>query len=459
MGRYAESIGVIEKTLQLSTLDDQLRTKLMLRLIRSKLQTKACVPGAQELIEQDRVLLSSIRSHVEAVALLDKSEARSQVIARLPRYTASLMAGHEYYVIGHDRAEAQIERPMIPKDPSEPLSFLFAGIGDARHMYRTWISIRAFEKGDQVTDRRRYHFTINDIKAGALSRNLIVLELLARLGEATDDGVKAQLQTTLFFVYIGAVMPSHVYERLQAAITQVIHALKSNDELPAEVKLGTNCKATLIQCLKSWQGEVDSLCTTAEAIQRVRSHNNQTVGIEGAKESLKTGQIDPRCREELQSFLGTGAHWPPIKCTAEFEPELATLLNETPVGKHSGKVRKYIATHWRVNPTLLDLEWHRDCRGSADGTLQFNPYEAVDHLVGRADLKIMIPARSDRLLDFLSPFFLEAAKAIKELHGRLTIECLLGDMTEALEQIRYSFTDRPKGFPKLYNRVHMTNIP
>lgn len=304
MGRYAETIGTIDKTLQLPAIDDQLRIKLILRLIRSTLQTKDCVRAAQELIEQNRVSLSSICSHMESVALLDKSEARSQVVAQLPRYTASLMAGHEYYVIGHDKAEAQIERPMIPKDPSEPLSFLFAGIGDARHMYNTWISIRAFEKEDQAADQRRYHFTINDIKAGALSRNLIVLELLARLGEATDDGVKARLQTTLFFICIGVVMPSYVYERLQVAITQVINALKKDDELPAEVKLGTNCKAALIQCLESWQGGVDSLCTTAEAIEWVRSHNNQTTGIEGAKESLRRGRNRPEVSGGTPKLLG-----------------------------------------------------------------------------------------------------------------------------------------------------------
>ena len=112
-------------------------------------------------------------------------------------------------------------------------------------------------------------------------------------------------------------MPSYVYERLQAAITRVINALKNNDELPAQVKLGTSCKAALIQCLESWQGEVDSLCTTAEAIGWVRSHNNQTTGIEGAKESLRTGEVDQRCRQELQSFLGTGAHWPPTNFTAD----------------------------------------------------------------------------------------------------------------------------------------------
>ena len=129
------------------------------------------------------------------------------------------------------------------------------------------------------------------------------------------------------------------------------------------------------------------------------------------------------------------------------------------MGEHGGKARDYIATHWRVNPTLLDLEWHRDCGVSIDGTLQFNPYHAIGLLVERADLKIRIPARSDRLFDFLSPFFLETARAIRELHGRLTIKFLLGEMTELMEQLRYSLIDRPKGFPKLYNRVHMSNIP
>lgn len=461
MGRYTESIDTTQKTLQLP-IDDEMKTKLTLRLIRSTLQTKDSVRAAQELThltEQDEGSLSSICSHVELVALLNKPRSRFQVTTRLPRYTPSLMSGCEYYAIGHDKAEAQIDRQMIPKAPSEPLSFLFAGIGDARHMYDTLISIRAFEKGDPAPDQRHYHFTINDIKAGALARDLVVLELLARLGEATDDALKTEILSTIFFVYIGVVMPVHVYERLQAAITRVIDSLNSNNELPAEVKLGTNCKAALTKCLESWLGDVDSLCTTAAAIEWVRSHNNQTTGFEGAKESLRTGEVDQSCRRELESFLGTGAHWPPETLTAKMEPELATLLSGNPVGKHSGKVRKHISSHWKVNPTLLDLEWHRDCRGSPDGTLKFNPYQAIDHLVARADLKMMIPARSDRLFDFLSPFFLEAARAIKELHGRFTVECLLGDVTEVMEQIRYGLTDRPKGFPKLYNRVHMTNIP
>ena len=331
MGRYAESIDTIEKTLQLPTIDHQLRAKLILRLIRSALQSKDCVRAAQELMlitQQDRVSLSSVCSHLGLVALLDKSRSRSRVTTQLPRYMPSLIAGREYYVIGHDKAEAQIERPMIPKDTGEHLSLLLAGIGDARHMYDTLISIRAFEKEKQATDQRRYHFTINDIKAGAFARNLIVLELLAKLGQTTDDGLKDQFQITLFFVYNGVVMPPYVYQYLQEAITRVINALKNNDRLPAEVRLGTNCKAALIQRLDSWQGEVESLCTTTEAIEWVRSYNNQTTGIEGAREALRAGEVHERCRQELQSFLGTGAHWPPTQSTAKFEPELADIFGD-----------------------------------------------------------------------------------------------------------------------------------
>ena len=52
----------------------------------------------------------------------------------------------EYYNVGHDDATPQVDVPLIfMSGPKETLSFLFGGIGDARHLYATLTSIAEAE--------------------------------------------------------------------------------------------------------------------------------------------------------------------------------------------------------------------------------------------------------------------------------------------------------------------------
>lgn len=389
---------------------------------------------------------------------IGKRQAMSKIVNQLPRYMPTLILGCEYYTIGQDDAEAQVNRKMMTES-SEPLSFFFGGIGDARHLFATIVTIRALERDMEVDSQqlaqRQYHFTINDLKAGVLARDLVILSLLSDLTEAADkDTEKLEIKTTLFLVYIAAVMPLYAYKRLQSTIRRIIAALESRDDLPAQVHVSSIHMTALLKCLISWQGEVDMLCNTPTAIKWITGFNNHSQG-EGTSDSLKNNMIYSGCRREAESFLQTGAYWLPAKLTKRYEPELETLLANAVKGRQNPKAKEYVVRHWKVNPTMLDLDWHRDCHASLDGVFCYDPYRIMKnfHLGSHA------PVNSTRLCEFFFPFFEKAAMAISELRARLTIECLHGDMTASMEQIRYGLLERKKGFPKFYNKVHMTNIP
>lgn len=321
MGLYIKSINSVESALRLPSAEE-LSSKLRFPLIRSLLQAQRYDQADETLHDpsgqvDDAILLSTI-SHSKTMSQIGKRQAMSKIVNQLPRYMPTLILGCEYYTIGQDDAEAQVNRKMMTES-SEPLSFFFGGIGDARHLFATIVTIRALERDMEVDSQqlaqRQYHFTINDLKAGVLARDLVILSLLSDLTEAADkDTEKLEIKTTLFLVYIAAVMPVYAYKRLQSTIRRIIAALESRGDLPAQVHVSSIHMTALLKCLISWQGEVDMLCNTPTAIKWITGFNNHSQG-EGTSDSLKNNMIYSGCRREAEFFLQTGAHWLPAKLT------------------------------------------------------------------------------------------------------------------------------------------------
>ena len=457
MGLYTKSIDSVQCALRLHS-SDELRSKLRLRLVRSLLQAQR-YDQADETVSHlsgqvdDAILISTI-SHSKSMSRFSKRQAMSKIVMQLPRYMPTLISGCEYYTIGHDDAEAQVNRKMMTES-SEPLSFFFGGIGDARHLFATIITLKALERDTQQLAQRQYHFTINDLKAGALARDLVILSLLSDLTEAADKNTETlEIKVTLFLVYMAAIMPAYAYKRLQSTIRRVITGLETSNNLPAQVHVSTIYTSAILRCLISWQGEVDMLCDTPTAIRWMIGFNNHGRG-EGTKDYLKNDLIDKRCRREAESFLQTGAHWLPTELTKQHEPELEKILSNPVQKQQNLKAKEYIVRYWKVNPTMLDLDWHRDSHATLDGNFCYDPFRSIQEF----NLASQAPANLTRMCEFFFPFFEKAAMAISELGVRLTIEILQGDMTASMEQIRYGLLERKKGFPKFYNTVHMTNIP
>lgn len=421
MGLYRKSIDSVESALEKPS-TEELRSRLRPRLIRSLLQAQRYDQADEALRDpldqvDDASLLSTV-SQSKSMSQISKRQAISKIIMQLPRYMPTLISGCEYYTIGQDSAEAQVNHKMMAES-SEPMSFFFGGIGDARHLFATIISLRALERDTRQLEPRQYHFTINDLKAGALARGLVILSLLSDLAEAVDkDTEKLEIKTTLFLVYIAAVMPVYAYERLQSSIRRLIAALESRSDLPAQVDVSTNHRSALLKCLISWQGEVDMLCNTPTAIRWVVGFNNQSHG-EGTKEFLKNSLTDSRCRPEAESFLQTGAHWLPAKLTKKFEPELETILASEVQGKPNPKAKQYIARHWKVNPTMLDLDWHRDCHATLDGSFGYDPYRSIE---GRPS-GISCPQKCDENVRVLLPILRKGCdgnlRASRKTHNRI----------------------------------------
>ncbi|KUJ10969.1 uncharacterized protein LY89DRAFT_759958 [Mollisia scopiformis] len=76
------------------------------------------------------------------------------------------------------------------------------------------------------------------------------------------------------------------------------------------------------------------------------------------------------------------------------------------------------------------------------------------------------------LLEYLTPIFIDTAKAMKKLKGRFQIEAMVGDALDLCESLRFilyhdaadpsataAIGTRPKEFPVLFDRVHLSNIP
>ena len=457
MGLYTKSIDSIQTALRMPS-NDELRSKLRLRLLRSLLQAQRYDQADKTVLHpsgevDDAALLSTI-SHSKSMSKIGKRQAMSKIVVQLPRYMPTLILGCEYYTIGHEDAEAQINRTMMTES-SEPLSFFFGGIGDARHLFATIITLRALERDTQQSAERQYHVTINDLKAGALARDLVILSLLSDLTETADKNTETlEIKVTLFCVYMAAVMPVYAYKRLQSSIRRVINGLETCNDLPAQVHVSTVHTSALLRSLISWQGEVDMLCDTPTALRWMIGFNNQGRG-EGTKDFLKNNLIDNRCRREAESFLQTGAHWLPTELTKQHEPELEKIL-ANPVQKQQNlKAKEYIVKYWKVNPTMLDLDWHRDSHATLDGIFCYDPFRSIEDF----NLASQAPTNLTRLCEFFFPFFEKVAMAISELGARITIEILQADVTASMEQIRYGLLERKKGFPKFYNTVHLTNIP
>jgi hypothetical protein len=134
---------------------------------------------------------------------------------------------------------------------------------------------------------------------------------------------------------------------------------------------------------------------------------------------------------------------------------------KTPPDQNAGLFNKYVGEHWNFNTTLMDKEWYADLEGKQLFDVDFDPFESIDNHFPYDEVSTK-PVNPDRLFEHMRSFFLEAAKAIQYLGVRLKVEAILGDYVDVAEKNQFSLYDaeaRPKEFPVLYDRIHLSNVP
>lgn len=136
---------------------------------------------------------------------------------------------------------------------------------------------------------------------------------------------------------------------------------------------------------------------------------------------------------------------------------------------HRGKMKtcdfeKAVRQDWKINVTLFDIVWERL---DVDRDCFFYPFDVAERFYLKTGLKE--PERPTCLYDYVAPFFIEVAHAMKHLDARLCIEVICGEMSAVMEMMRYGFLDHRnkdhsdesdvRSLPTQFDRIHMSNIP
>lgn len=86
----------------------------------------------------------------------------------------------------------------------------------ARHVFGTLIgAFRAHQKLDQSgRSAFRVHVTMLDVHPNALALDLCILMLLdSLLDDTTSNTERIEIEATIFYTYLGVVLPGYCFER------------------------------------------------------------------------------------------------------------------------------------------------------------------------------------------------------------------------------------------------------
>ncbi|THX57750.1 hypothetical protein D6D11_03085 [Aureobasidium pullulans] len=193
--------------------------------------------------------------------------------------------------------------------------------------------------------------------------------------------------------------------------------------------------------------------------------------------------VPPFCERDDVIFWTYGIVMPQGELAAKHEKQLLQLIEGQKLSPRGPplpdrKITDHIDRNWKPNVTLVDIDWEakrqrRDSKDPPDFT--FNPPELAYVMFACQEFLLFCPDEQhakifglSNLLEYFELFFRSTMLALKELRSRLCVEIVVGEMNDCLERIHHdTWSTRgqkqgkfdPQQFPKLYNRVHMSNIP
>ncbi|CAD0111639.1 unnamed protein product [Aureobasidium uvarum] len=351
----------------------------------------------------------------------------------------------------------------------QDLSWLFAGIGDARNFFATLIPLISSEEKGEAPSSRHFHFTLIDLNATAIARVLIMLHLL----DQTDD---TEALACMIYVFGSYVMPSFAYEKLQQTISALIDGLQRESPVQDWVYLAEHQRPAILHHLHAWKTSLNGKYNTRNL--RQSSLKNATISKTRRKKTLDEPE-EPLtfCEYDDMLFWTYGIFMPDDLELPNCETELAGLAAilstglSTPSSVPDEKALNIIDNTWKPNVTLVDINWdsvrdsdspHSDppdfhFDSPAVHKALFNPSEEVAEGFGITSF-----------WGWSNVFFRSVSQAIGTLRERLCVEVVLGEMNDCLERLQHdAWTSRgdkqgkfePALFPRTYNRIHMSNVP
>lgn len=336
----------------------------------------------------------------------------------------------------------------------------FAGIGDARHFYGQIVALNMTSERMATSSpvKRRYHFSMNDLKAGTFARNLVLFTILDELAMSKDmpQAQRTELYTVVYFLFLGAVIPRFVVARLDCVIDMIIERLENSDSGSATVVLPwvqvyPSDRPEIVRALKSWKSD-GSLTSQFSA---ARSMESAVMGLSMNRAMMAEHRAPPGCQMEMETFFEVPFLQPPRSMLKEHEPELLGLLDGAASVQ---KLKSYLTANWITNPTLLDEDWHG--KAGSDIYTGWDPFGAYQDFYPILSLQEKGGPRKTKLFDHVSSFFRMVVVALRRIRGRLTAEFLLGDAADVIDAVRHGLIEnREATAPAAFDMVHLSNVP
>lgn len=379
----------------------------------------------------------------------------------------------EFFSVGHDAAETEFH-PDVAESSQNSYSMLFCGIGDARNLFATlaYISLTAMSKPSLSS--KKFYFTLLDINPAVFARDLLNFRMLADCVKETDAKRRVTL-VTISYVFALQIMPPWVYERLQAAIQDLLSELQDQKaDVLGRFGIDGPTRKPISHHLRNWRKVPEGWYSTASFLASTREQNlNRRM-----QTSLKFGSSDDA---ELQRPPGCGAGSPDVLAYEElsfllpfvdllekFEPQILKIFMEwgktrRPASRH--KLDQYIETNWKPNMTLIDFDWEMS-RVEPKPLLDFVPQQVVSDLFGNIPAAVA-GSGTNGVLAHLVGFFDFVATWSERIKKQTVFEIIVDDMSAFMERAEHGVLHRDGRFvsldastlPGRYDAVHMSNIP
>ncbi|KAK0243185.1 hypothetical protein EDD85DRAFT_814167 [Armillaria nabsnona] len=437
----------------------------------------------------------------------------------------------EYFTIGHDDVMSIItdwgleneknsfDLLKVSVERLERLSFIWGGGGDGRHILGSIIGLsQAFlELTSKKRKASKFHFTLLDIHPTTIARNLclflMINELIVmRLRKHIDDAEEAEIKATIFYVWMGVVLPPYCHVRFMNVVKSLLRDLQTSSyQLPHWLHVAKDSIPGIVASLRYWDTQL-SHRTVPEMLRRHRQFENSPVNppklklqdikaeIDGMTddEVINFGQVQmqmpPSEKEALQEWL-TGMRimmfrmlasgneqgrrssqffneeaWygitqcfiPPkvLRTRHKSFDELWAGISQSPTQVLKKQARKHIERTWKPNPSLFDgvQEVKFDYP-----SVEFNAFEMVERI---SQFNSRMGLFKERKMDEDCPaysvseiFFDAVVDGLLTLNDHIKIELLQGDISRELMKMAHGIDNRPPDFPRTFTRMWLSNVP
>ncbi|KAK8851162.1 hypothetical protein PGQ11_013641 [Apiospora arundinis] len=481
MGNYIGAAIFCEKVLKLlqNAPDPDLEEKVRVRMGKSYMLARRPAQAAKAVgtLPEASEGKQQVEQSIQAMEASDKlfsepAKLRREMMERLSRFKFVVQDEPEYYSVGHDDPEPEFNLEMA-NSKQDDYSFLFAGVGDARNLFATLITIGSMATSNPALSSNKFHFTLLDIKPSVFARDLLIFRLL--LDTKHKSKIKAsETLAVISYLFTASTMPAWAYSRAQTAITDLLRELGTHDATIMTKFYVSNADREAISVhLRNWQKEPEGWYSTSEILNRIQGEllNTKTKRMLGQGNEPDNG-APPGCQSgspDVLEYEDLGVMLPPTNLLKEHEERLVELLKEYRKKRTPGNKRKldhYFQEQWKPNVTLVDLEWETKRAHFPKPSLDFTPHQTASLLWGNLPPGTL-GKKVSGVMPHLEGFFDCVAKALDRILDQSAFEVVLGDMVDYFESAEngllrseaHSKSVFPTTFPDKFDRIHMSNIP